>query len=324
MTNSRVYTVVNDIEYQLPAPGIPMWSPWELNDLENIFNPANGEYFANEYAIVNGTSYEAVLTLQEWEPTHMYWYDVYQIDTGVVYNLTDWSMDPTFKLNYDYGDYMKILPWTTIANGSIFVGDVKHDDWTVAYGHRDLVTFEFIVDGWLDLQTGVFTGQYDDGQSRIHEWNDGRGYDWVETMVGEEFSYNKTWKATFLNVTLTNGTFFYSSQDNPNALPTDPFNFEIDQYFMVDIYGVYQRWTGWMDITTELIVIDDVIGDPWSGSFFFEGMYRPVFQHSVEYWNWDGSMWYNMTHMEDNIVPHDYFFLQPLLNSTQYEIVEQV
>ncbi|MCK4567571.1 MAG: hypothetical protein KAU48_09710, partial [Candidatus Thorarchaeota archaeon] len=93
MTNSHVYTVVNDVEYQLPAPGIPMWSAWELNNLENIFNPATGQYFANEFAIVDGISYEAVmLPMQEWEPTHGYWYDVYQIDTGVVYNLTDWSM----------------------------------------------------------------------------------------------------------------------------------------------------------------------------------------------------------------------------------------
>jgi hypothetical protein len=91
---------------------------------------------------------------------------------------------------------------------------------------------------------------------------------------------------------------------------------------MIDVYGTKQQWTGWIDYTTELIVIDNVTGDPWSGTFWFEGMSRPVFQHSVSYYDWDGSMWLNNTFTEDNIVPHDYFFLQDVLNGSRYEIVE--
>lgn len=323
MVNSHVYTIVGGQKYQLPAPGIPMWNVYELNNLENIYDFANDRYFAREFAVVDDTRYEAVmLPLQEWEPTFGYWYDVYQINTGTIYNLTDWSTDPMFRLNYDYGDYMNNLQWTTIANGSLFVGELVHEDWTVAYGYRDSATLEFVVDGWLDLRTGLYTGDYLDSQ--IHEWDDGRGYDWVETMTGEEFSYNKSWKATFMNVTLANGTFFYSKNDYPIPLPLDPYNYEIDTYYMVDIYGVPQYWHGWMDYTTELIVIDDVIGDdPWSGGQFnFSGSYVPVFQYYVDYWDWDGSMWYNMTYMEDNIVPHDYFYLQSILNGSRYEIVE--
>jgi hypothetical protein len=322
MANSFVYTLVDGVKKQLPAPGIPMWSPWELNNLENIYDFANQRYFAREYAIVNGIPYEAVkYPALGWEPTFGYEYEYWQIDTGTVYNLTDWSVDPIYHLNYDYdSDGQENRPWTSIANGSIWVPEVVHEDWTVAFGHRDTLTYEFIEDGLLDLQTGTYEGNY--MSSRIHEWDDGRGYDWVLTMGGEEFMYNKTWRATFLNITLANGTFFYSRMDHPVAEPTDIFQWEIDRYFMVDIYGNYQRWQGWMDYSAELIFVEDVIGDPWSGQFFWEGMYRPVLQYPVDYWEWDGSMWYNMTHMEDNIVPHDYFFLQSVLNGSTYEIVE--
>ncbi|MHA2081130.1 MAG: hypothetical protein ACW99H_08305, partial [Candidatus Thorarchaeota archaeon] len=279
-------------------------------------------YFAKEYAIVDGVPYEAVLhPIPGWEPVPGYSYDVWQIDTGVVYNLTDWSMDPVYKLNYDWGDYFKNLPWTTMANGSIWVPEVIQEDWTVSYGHRDTITYEFIEDGSLDLRTGFYTGNYWDSQ--IHEWNDGRGYDWVETMGGEEFSYNKTWRATFLNITLANGTFFYSRMDHPVAEPTDIFQWEIDRYFMIDIYGDYQGWQGWMDYTAELVFVENVTGDPWSGTFYFESAVVPVIQYPVDYWEWDGNQWYNMTFMEDNIVPHDYFFIQNVLNASEiYEIVE--
>ncbi len=322
MTSSYVYTVVNDIEYQLPAPGIPMWSPWELNNLESIYDFANDRYFAKEFAIVNGTAYEAVLLPgKAWEPTYGYEYDVYQIDTGTLYNLTDWSLDPMYTFNYDYGDYQSNLPWTTVANGTIWVGNVVREDWTVAYGHRDPVTYDFVNDGWLDLRTGFYDGDY--YSSRIHEWDDGRGYDWVETIGGEEFMYNKTWRATFLNITLSNGTFFYSRMDQPIPEPTDMYDWEIDRYYMIDIYGNYQGWQGWMDYSTELIFVEDVLGDPYgSGQFFWEGMYRPVIQYSVDYWNWDGYSWYNVTYFEDNIVPHDYFYLQSILNGSRYEIIE--
>jgi hypothetical protein len=321
MTNAHVYTVVNSVEYQLPAPGIPMWSPWDLNNLENIFNPATDQYFAREYAIVNGIPYEAImLPVPEFEPTFGYWYDVYQIDTGVVYNLTDWSMDPITKLSYDYGDPFMILPWTTMANGSIWVPEVVQDDWTVAYGHRDTITYEFVEDGWLDLQTGYYDGNYP--SSQIHDWNSTGLYDYVLTMSGEEFFYNQTWRATFLNITLANGTFFYSRMDHPIAEPIDIFPWEIDRYFMIDIYGNYQGWQGWMDYNAELVFVEDVIGDRWSGQFFFEGQYRNVTQYPVDYWEWDGNQWYNMTFMEDNIVPHDYFFIQSVLNGSRYEIVE--
>ncbi|MFW9795458.1 MAG: hypothetical protein ACFFE2_00360 [Candidatus Thorarchaeota archaeon] len=322
MTRSHVYTVVSGKEFQLPAPGIPMWSPWELNDLENIINPATGRYFAKEYAIVDGVPYEAIkLPMQEWEPIFGYWYDIYQIDTGVIRNLTDWSMNPAGRFNYDVGDYMKNLPWTTVANGTIWVPTVAQEDWTVAVGHRDTQTYEFVADGWLDLQTGYYDGDYQ--TSMISDWNTTGGYDYVLTMSGEKFFYNETWRATFLNISLSNGTFFYSRMDNPVAEPIDITQPEIDRYFMIDIYGNYQGWRGWMDFTAQLVFVEDVLGDPFpgSGSFFWNGTYQPIIQYPVDYWEWDGSMWFNRTFIEDNIVPHYYNFLQSALNGSMYEIV---
>ncbi|MHA2152069.1 MAG: hypothetical protein ACXAAQ_08815, partial [Candidatus Thorarchaeota archaeon] len=324
MTQSHVYTEISGIEYQLPAPGIPMWSVWDMNDLANIFNPSNDQYFAKEYAIVDGVPYEAVkLPMQEWAPgPPSYWYDVWQIDTGIIYNLTDWSNNPDFKMNYDYGEYIMNLPWTTIANGSIFVPEVIQDDWTVAFGHRDSLTYEFVADGWLDLQTGYYDGNYE--TSMISDWNITAGYDYVLTMSGEKFFYNETWRATFLNITLSNGTFFYSRMDHPIAEPTDIFKPDIDKYYMIDIYGNYAGWQGWMDYSVELVFVENVTGDPFpgGGSFFFEGSDRPIIQYPVDYWEWDGSMWYNMTFLEENIVPHHYNFLQSAINESIYEIVE--
>ncbi|MFW9817500.1 MAG: hypothetical protein ACFFEW_16380 [Candidatus Thorarchaeota archaeon] len=322
LTRTHVYTLIQGVKYPLPAPGIPMWSVYDLNNLENIWDHVNQRYFAKEYAYVDGTPYEAILLpMQEWEPINGYGYDVYQIDTGVVYNLTDWSMDPIFKLNYDYGDYMMNLPWTTTANGTIWVPNVVQEDWTIAIGHRDTMTYEFVADGWLDLQTGYYDGDYLSGMSMITDHNATGGYDYVMTMSGDKFFYNETWRATFLNITLANGTFFYSRMDHPIAEPTDISKPDIDRYFMIDIYGNYQGWQGWMEFSAELVFVENVTGDPWSGSFWFDGASVPIIQYPVDYWEWDGIQWNNRTNTEDNIVPYFYNFLQSAINGSRYEIV---
>lgn len=319
MTNSYVYTVIDDTQYQLPAPDVPMWHPHDLNNLENIFNPANGEYFAKEYAIVDGVPYEVVKIGQDTDPIWGYAYDIYQIDTDIVYNLTDWSTNPMGRMNYDVGDYFKNLPWTTIANGSIWIPEVVHEDWTVAFGHLDTTNYEFVEEGWLDLTTGHYTGDYWDSQ--IYNPDDGRGYDWALTMTGDEFSYNQTWRASFLNITLANGTFFYSRMNYPLAEPIALDKYEIDRYYMIDIYGKYQRWDSMMDYSAELIIIEDVIGGPWSGQFFFDGEYKPFIEYQVEYWHWNGTAWNNNTNSEYNVDARDYVFLQSVLNGSVYEIV---
>ncbi len=314
MTSPFVYITVSGTDYQIPAPGVPIWSPYDLNSIDQMG-------FALEFAIVDGQKYLAkILPQQEFEPSFGgYWYDVYEINvTGTLYNLTDWSPNPAARFNYYQGDYWQNLPWTTIANGSFWIPNVVQEDWTVAYGNRNATTYEFVTNGWLDLNTGFYTGQYWDSQ--IYEWNSTGGYDYVMTMGGEEMFYNSTWRATFMNITLTNGTFFYSRMDHPEVEPTDPSSWEINRYFMVDIYGNYQRWLGWMDYTTELIVIDNVTGDEWSGSFWFESVSNPVFSYDMEYWEWDGLQWRNYTRAEDNIVPKTYWFLQAT-NGTQYEVI---
>jgi len=319
MTNPSVYITLGGNDYQLPAPGVPIWHPTELNWIADMG-------FAVEFAIVDGQKYIAKrLPIQEFEPTFGYFYDIWEINvTGTLYNVTDWSPFPESRFNYHTGprSYDENLPWTSIANGSYWVSPVFHEDWTVAIGHRNNSTYEFVTDNWLDLSTGFYTGNYWD--SKIDNWNSTLDYLYVTTMTGEEFFYNSTWRATFMNVTLANGTFFYSKMNHPQAEPIDPDVWEIDQYYMVDIYGNKLRWSGWMDFTTELIVIDNVTGDdPWiDGKFFFESAWVNVTQIPVETWEWEGSKWMNFTNTEDNVVPDFYWFLQSQINGTQYEIIE--
>jgi len=322
MADSHVYTIIGGTKYQLPAPGIPMWNVWELNNLENIYDYANSRYFATEYANVDGNWYEAVYLYQEYDPTPGYWYDVYQLET-LLYNVTDWTLNPEYEFSYDYVSMMDI-PWTTIANGTYFVTDMMQSDWTVAYGHRNPLTFEFVPDGWLDLQTGFYDGDY--YSSRI--FDDDLGFPYVTTMLGEQYFYNSSWRATFMNITLANGTSFYSRMDNPIAEPADIFDWQIDRYYMIDIYGNHQGWQGWMDYTAELIFVNATKGGPWDGQFFWEGQWVNVTQFPVDYWEWGWDeyymidMWHINTYMDDNVVPHGYTFLQHILNGSILEIID--
>jgi len=323
-TKLYAYVTVDGTNYPIPQAGEPLDDWWSLNWI------IESKYSQN-IVYVNGTAYVAeileVWNIDHWEPyraynaTLGYDYYIYQINVaGTDYNLTDWGWDPyeyAYVMNYQL--YPDSIPWVTRINGSVFVPEVFHTDWTVAVGETNLDTLEFEPTAWLDIVGGQYTGDYSSSDIGIY-WNG--THQVVETSSAEIFIYNSTWRAVFHNITLSNGTFFYSAWDHPNIWPTDVTNWEVDLFYMVDIYGVEHWWSGWDEFTSEVIVVTDVIGDPWmSGSFWFEGAYIPVLQYNATYWDWDGNMWYSNPPHEDLLVWAEFYDYLQAGNGTRYEVV---
>jgi hypothetical protein len=323
-TKLYAYVTVGGTNYPIPQAGEPLNGWWDLDWV--IQNK-----YSQNIAYIDGAPYVAkmleVWNVDHWEPyqeynaTLGYWYNLYDVDVmGTHYNLTDWGWDPyelAYVMSYNY--YPDSVPWVTKINGSVFVPEVHHTDWTVAVGATDPDTLEFEPTAWLDLVGGYYDGDYSSSDIGIY-WNG--THQVVETSSAEVFVYNSTWRAVFHNITLSDGTFFYSTWDHPNIFPTDVTNWEVDQFYMVDIYGIEHWWTGWDEFTSEVIVITDIVGDPWmGGSFWFDGGYVPVLRYNVTYWDWDGSMWYSNPPHEDLLVWAEYYDYLQAANGTRYEFV---
>jgi len=327
-TKLFAYVIVGGTNYPIPQAGEPLNGWWDLDWI--IQNK-----YSLEFATINGTTYTAKKLLEwngfDWVPYQEYhpgppmpyYYDVYWVNvSGTVYNLTDWGWDPSYgEYVMSYQWFPESYPWVTKANGSHFVSEVFHTDWTIAVGETNQTTLEFESSAWLDVVTGYYDGDY--YSSSIFSWNSTHvpGYEYVLTSSGEEFTHNSTWRAVFHNITLSNGTFFYSAWEHPNIWPTDVTNWEIDTFYMIDIYGVEHWWYGWDEYTSDVIVVTNVTGDPWGGgTFWFEGADVPVLRYNVTQWDWDGWTWFMSKHEEDSIWPQFYEFIQAG-NGTIYEIV---
>lgn len=314
VTQLFAYVTVDGSNYPIPAPGETIGGWWDLDWIIQSL-------YSHEIAYINGTPYVAErLPTEHYAPdpysAGTYPYYIYQVDVyGTLYNLTDWGSAPNHILNYDY--FPDELPWITTANGNLFIPEVFRTDWTVALGHRDPSTLEFEVETWIDVTSGYYDGNY--GSSQIFDWST---YAYVMTKGGEEYFYNSTWRAVFHNITLSNGTFFYSFMENPQIWPTDFSDWEIDTFYMIDIYGDYQWWHGWDEFTSQVIMVEDILGDPMPGSgwFWFEGTYVPIIEFEVTYWEWDGSSWYNYIYMENNVWSEGYDFID-MKNGTTYEVI---
>jgi hypothetical protein len=312
-TQFYAYVVVGGTNYPIPAPGEPIY---DWYDLEWVIR----NYYSVEIAYIDGTAFVAEYDQQLFTPgpPHGYNYDIYQANvSNVMYNLTDWGFDPMHGVYVkSYWQFPDAMPWVTRANGT-FVPEILHTDWTIAVGNTS-ASLEFEPTAWLDTVGGYYDGDYH--SSSVSFWNG--THDIVQTMAGENFTVGYTWRAVFHNITLSNGTFFYSASDHPNIWPTDLYDPYIDTFYMIDIYGNNQSWTGWDEYSVEVIVVEDVQGaDPWTGSFWFDGAWINVTQYNVAHWEWDGYMWYIMdTFMQDNVFPYWYDYLQAA-NGTKYQYI---
>ncbi len=310
-TKLYAYMMVNSVPRPIPAPGEPLNGWWELDWV--IKNR-----YSFEIAYINGTAYPAQYDRHDsWPgPPFSYDYPVYRVNVlGTLYNLTDWGVAPDHLM--DYNQFPDTLPWISKANGSIFIPEIIPHGWTVAAGNISLSTLEFNRTAWLDLETGFFDGNYD--TSRI--WEDNGTHRFVRTLQGEEFLYNETWRALFHKITLANGTIFYSGMEHPFFEPTDKFSEHIDKFYMIDIYGTFYNWTGWMEFTSEVVVVYNVTGYPSDGSFWFLGQDINVTQFMVPSYWWDGFEWRDYPpNPWDNVRVQQYHFLQAM-NGSRYEVV---
>ena len=312
-TKLFAYVTINSVNHPIPNVGEPLDGWWNLDWIIR-------DKYSFEIAHINGTSYLAQYDRQEWTPgpPYGYWYPVYQVNVlGTLYNLTDWGIAPNHILDYTQFPPDQ-LPWISKANGSIFIPEIMPHGWTVAVGNTSETTLDFVKSGWLDLETGYFNGDYPSSQI----WEDNGTHRFVRTLLGEEFLYNETWRATFHKITLANGTFFYSGMEHPYFEPTAPDIEHIEKFYMIDIFGNFHNWTGWMEYTSEVVVINNVTGYAWDGAFGFQDQWINITQYNVTAWWWDDFNWRWMldVYSTDNVRPQEYHFLQAM-NGSIYEVV---
>ncbi|MHA2372380.1 MAG: hypothetical protein ACXAEB_05170, partial [Candidatus Thorarchaeota archaeon] len=297
-------------KYPLPAPGIYVHDVWELEWRTPV----------REFVKIDYTWWPVVPGPDGYDNFLTYWYPTFVADAnGTLHDLTYWCLDALAPWNpmWNPGDINSKLPWVSVANGSISIIDLQHHDWSIAYGHMDPATWTFVRDGWIDVTTGYF---------EMFDWGpDGRVYDLVPydrviTDRGVPMAYNQTFRVLLFNVTLSNGTFFYTGRPEPwEKLNLNTFTNEVEPefWYMYDIDGVMQNWTEWMEFTVELIPV--VMVNESFNQFFFEGQWRDIASFDFYYYDYDFEMWYSF--LEQNVIQEDFTFLDAL-NGTTYEIIE--
>ncbi len=283
-TRNKAFTKLHGVFKPLPMPGMDVWDIFQLN----FVTPKK------HFAIVNDNQYETVPVAPGYDPILMYGYNQWQADVeGTTYNLTEYGYDPLYPWA---PSFMEDRPFVAFANGSIRVPEVLHSDWTVARGHTDPDTRHFEVDDWLDLKSGY----YQDPMYPDQIYYDDLGYPYVITMKDEMLNYTQHARAYFFNITLQNGTSFYS---------LDPWFYEVwnsstgidvvDYYYFLDLNGSEVRLYSFPEFTFELensTVVDDI--------------FNPFF-----YWL-DGK-WYDIFMIE-----WQYYYTLDALNGTSWEVVD--
>ncbi|MHA2135338.1 MAG: hypothetical protein ACW99J_15875, partial [Candidatus Thorarchaeota archaeon] len=314
-TRFFAFTDVAGYEEQLPFPGAPpVFSIWDLN-------------FATQRVLqvyINGDWHRTLpmgnfFTNPTPEIPTPYSYPFFVANvSGIIYNLTWHGKNPMEPWNPIPGNPFD-MPWVSIANGSIRIPDLIHHDWTVAYGQRDLQTWEFIVEGWIDLLTGDYI---DPGAKRI--FNDDLGYEYVITDSGQMM--NHTWldRVFFYNITLSNGTFFYSGDPwvqvfgNESSTPEGDTFLNVSYYFMYDFNGSMVTWNEWMDFNIDVIIAEDFNATAFPLEYLFNGTWWKLVDHNLMNWDPQGQQWMD-NWMEP--VRHDSYLA--LVNATrEYEIVD--
>ncbi|MGD9382069.1 MAG: hypothetical protein PVI03_06455, partial [Candidatus Thorarchaeota archaeon] len=219
---NQAFTKLHGEVYPLPVPGMDVWNIYDLN----FMTPKK------HFVYINDAPYEVMPIPDGYDSTLSYWYRQYQANvTGTIYNLTEYSWD-LFTPWSPMSDMYR--PFAAIANGSIRVPEIFHNDWTVALGHTDPDTRRFVVDQWLELKSG----DYQDPMWPDRIFYDDLGYPYIVTKSDEMMNYTQHARAFFFNITLQNGTSFYS---------IDPWFYEVwnttsgydevDYYYFLDLDG---------------------------------------------------------------------------------------
>jgi len=219
-----------------------------------------------------GTSYEVHPGVDGWDPILMYTYPQFWANvSGTIYDLTYFSYDPF----YPWAPmYREDLPFSAVANGTIQIPELIHTDWTVAYGHTDPNTREFVVEGWLEVVSGV----YDTFESnRITEYNITGDYNYIELASGGFMNYTQNVRAYFFNITLANGTYFYTLE--PHFYTIDQWNeskqvYEVLYHAFIDLNGTEIRLYTLPEYTftqVNSVIVDDIFNPnfyEWDGKWY--------------------------------------------------------
>ncbi|MHA2142619.1 MAG: hypothetical protein ACXADD_14100 [Candidatus Thorarchaeota archaeon] len=282
----KAFTKMHGDVYPLPVPGMDVWDIFDLN----FVTPKK------HFVYIDGAPYEVIDYPDGWDNILGYSYRQFKANvTGTLYNLTEYSWNP-FTPWSPMSDMDR--PFTAIANGSIGVPEIFHNDWTVALGHTDPDTRRFVVDQWLELKSGLY--QSPDGPDRI--FNNDLPYPYVVTKSDEMLNYTQHARAFFFNITLENGTSFYSLDPWFNVYETwnDTSQYwEVHYYYFMDLNGSEIRFYDLPEFTftqANSTIVDDI--------------FNPAFY-------WVDGKWYDIFMVEWHP-----FFTLVAANGTSWEVVD--
>ncbi len=291
-----MYTTVKSVNYGLPKPGMFIYDYYDLD----VSTPRDTK------VLIDG-QWVNITEVGSFENLELgYNYTLYQANvSSVIYNLTKYGTGfQTWEPNeVEY-------PYTSIANGSIYISDLKFKGWRVAYGHINLNTHEFEVDGWLNVTTGYF----DSGGEHLVQIYESDAYDYVRTSDGFIMNYTIVNTVFVYNITLSNGTSFYSGEEvyhdySVHNKTTDVYEFKY--WYTWDLEGNMVTWTDPVSVTNTTIVYADKY-NATSHMYQIDGVWYNATTYSVSGWNFEKQQWESWSY--NSYVNDDY---PVLVNGTQ-------
>ncbi|MBD3404798.1 MAG: hypothetical protein GF411_01525 [Candidatus Lokiarchaeota archaeon] len=278
------YTEVGGTEQQLPYPGAEVWSFWNL------------EYQTPADIRVNieGQWVEAIKEdVQYYDNLYGYFYPGYIATVGATdYNLTRYGTNESSRWNPIEDEY----PWVTTNRDGMFIPDIRHCGWSIAYGSTNPQTRDFEVAGYIDLVSGYINNQHD---AQIFDTNTTANpqYDYVETINGNYLNYTWLKRGYFFNVTLDNGTIIYTPDPwiaDKAVLNYDgdgnPY-YEPEFWYIYDLNGTQHRWYEWREFTIEVLEPSDYNISTDIDQFLFDGYWYNYTNYTIQHWDIDIQNW---------------------------------
>ncbi len=296
------YTEINGTKSQLPYPDPkPKNTPHNIQDL-NTVTPFM------YYAYINDTWYPVKKYAQDGhDPDRNYDYpNFYANVSGEIINMTYYTYNPSTPWLVDpYNTHDQ--PWGTMLNGSIPVPELNHTDWSVAYGHMNITTREFVVEGWLNVSSGYY---YDDGDKAIYDVVNETQI--VTTFSGSQYNYTMMTRAYFYNVTFPNGTFFYAGRPDVYLYghyqtSGDTTYLAVEYYFMYDTNGTMKRWYEWIDLIATPVPTEEYNSSSSPEQYKFQGKWYNVTNMNMPLWDPDSENWTD--NYVDNVQVETYYVL---------------